>query len=240
MKHTVVQDKSVATTVGAIFILLTGLFVASSAASSLPVAEQTRFYAVEYEGNDAGELEVIIKRDGEGYLIRSISHLSVLAQLFLESHTVESRFEIINDGVRLVSGREVLTESGQVKREFNIDYDSNIVTFSAGEPLKFSNGARIEADSFPLTLMTSNTATLAGETYLAVSPKRARQYIYQPPVEETVSVPAGEFVTTRIVGIRNDDPNRSVSFWLDNDNQKLPVKIINSKNGKETVITLIK
>lgn len=240
MKSSAIKDKFVAATIGVTFIFLTAVFVASSAASALSVAEQIRFYAVEYEGQNAGELEVVIKRDGEGYLITSISHLSMLAQLFLESHTVESRFEIVNDQVRLVSGREVLTGSGQVKREFNIDYDSNIVTFSAGEPLKFSNGARIDADSFPLALMTSNPATLAGETYLAVSPKRARQYIYQPPVEETVSVPAGEFATTRVVGIRNDDPDRSVSFWLDNENQKLPVKIINSKNGKETIITLIK
>ena len=240
MRPLINKSKSIQLPVSLTTILLIAAFIASSMASASSVVEQTRIYAVEYQGKDAGELEVIIRREGEGYLVRSISHLSALAQLFLKSHTIESRFELKNDQLRLVSGREILNESGKVKREFSIDHDNNTVTFSAGEPIKFPQGFRIDADSFPLGLMTSNPTTLTGESYLSISPKRARQYIYQSPVEEIVSVPAGDFTTTRVVGIRNDNPNRSVSFWLDKGNQQLPVKITNSKDGRETILVLVK
>ena len=203
------------------------------------IKDQTHRYDVQYEGKDAGELEIIIKRDGGEYIVKSISHLSVLAQLFLKSYTIESRFEFNDKDLRLISGREILNESGKVNREFNIDYENNTVLFSKGEPLVFPEKIRIDADSFPLALMVSDLNSLSNKSYLSISPKRARQYVYQPPSLETVSVPAGEFSTTKIVGVRVGDPNRTISIWLDQNNQQLPVKIVNSKGGRETILTLI-
>ena len=214
-------------------------FLISSIAHSQVSMDQTRLYNVEYEGKDAGKLEVRIQRDGSEYLVRSISHLSVLAQLFLKSYTIESRFEIKKNGLRLVSGREILNESGEINREFNVNYDENTIFFSKGEPLVFPENIRIDADSFPLALMTSDLNSLAGESYLSISPKRARQYVYQPPTKETVSVPAGEFSTTKIIGAREDDPNRTISIWLNQDPQQLPVKIVNSKGDRKTTLVLV-
>ena len=219
--------------------LVSTAFLISSIAHSEASMDQTHVYDVEYEGKDAGKLEVRIKRDGSEYIVRSISHLSVLAQLVLKSYTIESRFAIQKDGLRLISGREILNESGEVNREFSVNYDKNTIFFSKGEPLVFPENIRIDADSFPLALMTSDLNSLVGESYLSISPKRARQYVYQPPTKETVSVPAGEFSTTKIVGAREDDPNRTISIWLDQNRQQLPVKIVNSKGGRETVLVLV-
>ena len=219
-------------------LALSALLVSSSGYSDAP-KDQSHRYDVQYEGKDAGELEIIIKRDGTEYVVQSISHLSVLAQLFLKSYTIESRFELKNKELRLVSGREILNESGEITREFNVDYDENTVFFSKGEPLVFPENIRIDADSFPLALMTSDLNTISDESYLSISPKRARQYVYQTPIQETVSVPAGEFSTNKIVGVRIGDPNRTVSIWLDQNSQQLPVKIVNSKGGRDTILALI-
>lgn len=202
-------------------------------------AEQTLRYAVDFMGQPAGEIEVVIKREGDEYLVTSISHPSLLAQMFLESYTLESRFSFDGEQLQLKSGKEILSETGEVQREFNVNHDNKVLSFSAGEPLNLPEGIRIEADSFPLLLMSSDLNTLAGQTYLSVSPKRARQYVYQEPEQESLSVPAGEFSTIKIVGVRSDSPDRKVNVWLNTGDDQIPVKITTSKDGRETTMTLM-
>ena len=220
-------------------VLALSAFLVSSIAYSEAPNDQSHRYDVQYDGKDAGELEITIKRDGTDYIVKSISHLSDLAQLFLKSYTIESRFELKNKEFRLVSGQKLLNESGEINREFKVDYEKNTVFFSKGEPFVFPENIQIDADSFPLALMTSDLNTLSDKPYLSISPKRARQYVYQPPIQETVSVPAGEFSTNKIVGVRKDNPNRTISIWLDQDSRQLPIKIVNSKDGRDTTLALI-
>lgn len=197
-------------------------------------------YGVNYRGSDAGELEVVIQKVDNEYVVSSISHLSILAQMFLKSTTIESRFEQQSGTLRLVSGKETLNETGKIKRSFDIDYATGKINFSDTESVPFAEDIIIEADSFPLGLILSDPESRKGKNYLSVNPKRARNFVYQDIVKDTVSVPAGTFDAIRIFSTRPDEPERKITIWLSDDETRVPVKIITGKNGKETVMELLK
>ena len=59
-----------------------------------------------------------------------------------------------------------------------------------------------------------------------------RDYLYEKPVEETVTVPAGEFTGWKITRRRTNRPDDSVSVWLNQAGNPVPVKIVIIKRGK--------
>lgn len=219
-------------------LLIASLLFFNAATHAAAVEPQTLLYQVQYQGQDAGQLEVIISREDSGYLITSISHLSLLAQMFLEATTVKSRFEKAGDSYRLVSGEEIATESGDVRRKFDVDYSRNQINFIKGEPLAFDPSVRMDADGFPLTLVMDKLDDLAGTQVLSVSPKRGRLYVHDKVREETITGPAGEFETRVLVIRRTDNAERTINYWLRKDNQ-IPVRIVTGKPGKETILNLL-
>lgn len=207
-----------------------------SAAVSLE--PQTLRYSVTYNNQNAGELEVIISRDHSGYQITAISHLSMLAKMFLESTTVTSRFEAFNDTFRLVSGKEIADDTNEVRRGFTVDHTSSKINFTKSDPLSFDPAVRMDADAFPLLLVLENGQVDTGNQLLSVSPKRGRLYEYNNGVEESVSVPAGDFQTSLIIASRKDDSGKSIRYWL-RRNDRIPVKITTGKPGNETTLELL-
>ena len=203
------------------------------------LAEQTLRYSVLYRGSDAGELEIVIKRNDEGYRVTSISHLSPLAQMLLKGHTIESDFDLVDGCPRLIGGREFLKESGELKREFNIDYTTNTVHFSHGDPIQFGPDLLLDADAFPLGLVLSCIDTIANQQLLTISPKRARLLTYQAPVDERLQTANGDIEAIRIVATREDNPENLKTIWLRKTGERNPVKIVSGKPDKLTIIELI-
>jgi len=222
-----------------LLLILAACILCFSAHASELVGKNLR-YSVNYQGAYAGELEIVIEKTDNEYVVSSISHLSLLAQVFLKSTTIESRFKDQSGTLLLVSGKETLNETGKIKRSFDVDYASGKINFSDSDPVPFSKDTIIQADSFPLGLVLSDLSSRKGKIYLSVNPKRARNYVYQKIDNETISVPAGTYNATRIFSTRPDEPERKVTMWLSDDNSQLPVKIITGKNGKETVLELLK
>ena len=210
------------------------------AACSDSITNQTLRYQVEFRGSDAGELEVIIESADSGYKVRSISHLSLLASMFLKSTTIESIYTIEDDQLLLKSGREIQNESAEEKRSFSVDYAAGKIVFSEGEPFSFAKDMPIDADGFPLWLMFSGADAYTNRKTISVSPKRARQYQYGNPVVESVNVPAGQFDSIKLEGSRMDNPGKTATIWLRKEGEAVPLKIITGEPGKQTTLSLLK
>ena len=78
------------------------------------INSQTLRYAVEYAKQNAGELEVVIQRneDQRQLKINAISHLSLLAKMFLTAQTSTTFFQIDGDQYRLLEGADYLKKDG--------------------------------------------------------------------------------------------------------------------------------
>lgn len=200
-------------------------------------AERTLRYSVEYQGRNLGKIEISISRDGEDCLVRSVSHPNPLAAMFLESHTIESRYRMRSGEAVLLSGRELLTKTGEVRRSFEVDHAAGRILFSAGEPTGFDTATRLVADPFPLGLLGAESAE--GGRFLSVNPKRARLFEAKGVVEEVVTVPAGTFATLRHDNAAPGNPERILRLWLRQGEDPVPVRIVSGRKGKRTVMELL-
>ena len=200
-------------------------------------AERTLRYSVEYQGRNLGKIEISIGRDGEDCLVRSVSRPNPLAAMFLESHTIESRYRMRSGEAVLLSGRELLTKTGEVRRSFEVDHAAGRILFSAGEPAGFDTATRLVADPFPLGLPGAGFAE--GGRFLSVNPKRARLFEAKGVAEEAVTVPAGTFATLRHDNAAPGNPERILRLWLRQGEDPVPVRIVSGRKGKRTVMELL-
>lgn len=202
------------------------------------IDSRTLRYGVDFQGQNAGELEVVIARDKDGYLVTAISHLSLLATMFLESTTIVTRFNKDGNTFQLASGEEQVSDSGEVRRKFDVDVKAQKIHFLEGDPLPFDPTVRMDADAFPMLLVLDPTDPKPGSQLLSVSPKRGRLYTHLDTVTELVEVPAGQFDTRRVTAERIDDPSRAIVYWL-RDSDRIPVRIETGKDGKKTTLVLL-
>jgi len=207
---------------------------------AIELENQTLRYSVDYRGTNAGALAIEISRSGDNYTIKTVSDLSLVAQLFLKSYTIETQFALVDGNTNLLSGKESLNQSGDTVREFMINHKTREVEYKGADNVKFDAATRVDADAFPLGMILSKTSDLIGKPYLSVSPKRARLFVVQETAQEEVTVPAGTFNTTLIKSVRPDDKDRFVQIWLQTGDNPVPVKIVSGKPGKVTTLTLTK
>ena len=80
--------------------------------------------------------------------------------------------------------------------------------------------------------------SIAGTRVREVSFKRTRNYTYQEPVEETVTVPAGEFSSWKISRYRIGRPADTVTVWLNKTGEPVPLKIAVRKRGRTSILRL--
>jgi len=202
--------------------------------------DQTLRYSVSYITQDAGELEIIISREGNQFKTTAISHLSPLAMMFLNGLTAETWFTIDGDLLRLERGHLLAHESTEVATSFEIDRDSGSVKFvpeKDADPVKESDV--FESTTFPLVLVTSDIQAIEGQHIREISPKRVRTYVYLAPEQETLEMDGVNYDTWKVTRHKLGDPTRTVTIWLDRNTQQIPVRIITTKDKKDTEIKLI-
>ena len=220
-------------------ILMVLALALPSAAFAEPPAEQTLKYKVNFRGHNAGELETVVERTEDGYLVKSISHLSLIAKAFLSNETAETVFRYVGDELVLQSGREYVTKSGKEIRNFKVDHDAGQILFSEGDPLTMEPGVRLEVDNFPLALMANGIDKAAGTKFYAVSTKRARLYQTEEPTREKVEVPAGEFDAILVQHTLPGDPSRIFRLWMRDGPQPIPLRVETGREGKLTIMELL-
>ena len=208
--------------------------------SALTIPDQTLRYSVTYSGQNAGELEISIRGDSRSYTVTSTSHLSNLAKLLLDAYTSETRFTWNGELLELNSSTERIQGNEGYERSYRINRHSLHVEYNDGKKVAIRPDDRFEAVSFPLILMHRSMDGIGGTRVREVSAKRVRDYTYGNPEEDSVEVPAGSFSTWKVTRQRVDRPDSSVTVWLNKYDVPIPVKIMTTKKGKNTVLQLIK
>ena len=217
----------------ALFPLLTTVGLAD-----VEIPDQALVYSVSYGSKNVGQVEIVIRNESDGYVLTSTTRPSKLAGLFLKEHTSDTRF-IRRDGELVPdSANEKLEGKKSYDRGFQFNYDNNQIEFSEGNVEAFEDGEQFESVTFPLLLMHRPIDSIEGMVVREVSPKRLRSYTYNKPTEDTVKVPAGEYSAWKITRFRTDKPEDTVTVWLDQSDNPVPVKIEIFKKGKKSTMNL--
>ena len=204
------------------------------------IENQTLRYAVSYDGRNAGEIEIVIRAENDGYLVTSTAKPSLLASLFVKAHTSTTRFVRHRGKVALDSGTESLAgdDTQGTVRGFHFDRARSRIEFSNGKHHAIQPGDQFEAAAFPLLLMLRPVERIAGARVRVVSFKRIRDYLYEAPMEAVVTVPAGAFSSWKINRHRTDRPTDTVTVWLNKTGAPVPVKITVKKKGRTSILRL--
>jgi len=225
-------------------IFLPGIFCFAllanwSTALAVGPDSQTLRYSVRYIGKYAGDLEVVIENSSIEIKATIISHLSTLASLFLTGLTEETWFSVKGDTVYLERGNTISQNNNSIERSFIIDRKQGLLIFDPGDPVPIEENEAFESTAFPMALMISDIGSIEGLQIREVSPKRARAYVYLAPEKEILELNDRQFKTWKVTRRRQDDATRTVTIWLDRNNQQIPLKIVTTKKNKDTVLTLL-
>ena len=211
------------------------LMVSVNTALAGSIKNQTLMYSVDYAGQNAGELEVIIETKGNQLSVTSHSHLSLLARMFLSAQTSKANFKIDGESLQLTDGADYQQKDQSLIRRFKIE--GSVITLDSGEQIAFQSSELLDTDIFPVALIASDLNTLPGRKVLVVSGKRVRADIYQAVVKEAITTPDGKMETSRVTRLKENTNDNFVTYWLDKD--QIPVKILSEKKGKKTILTLL-
>jgi len=219
---------------------LLALLLWAPAERAAAIEDQVLRYKALYGNINAGRLEVSIHREEAGYRVVSTGKPSALARLFrFNKYTTTTRFVRHRGEVALDSGTTVGRARGdEFTRSFRFNRTHDRIEFSDGEHSAIAPGERFEAAAFPLLLMLRPVETLEGARVREVSAWRAREYIYQQPVEEVVETPAGGFSSWKITRRRASRPADSVTVWLKQGDNPIPLKIAATRKGRTGTLLL--
>ena len=222
------------------FFALLLVIVHIDAIAEVTIIDQDLVYAVSYGKTNVGNLEISLRNENGDYLLTSITKPSTLASLVLKEHTSETKFILRNGELALHSAVEKLKGKESYDRGFTFDYENHTIELAEEKSSTFQSGDQFESVTFPLLLMYRDVNSIAGMEVSEVSPKRLRSYTYAEPEQETVKVPAGEFESWKIPRFRTDRPEDTVTVWLDQSDNPIPVKIEINKGGKVSTLVLSK
>ena len=220
------------------WVVAVAVMVVSARAAA--IEDQTLRYAAFYGNLSAGEVEINIRNENAGYVVTSTGKPSMLAAMFVKAHHSATRFVRHHGEVALDSGSEQLdgNDGDGYARWFRFDRARGRIEFSDGDHHAIQPGERFEAAAFPLLLMLRPVEQVAGLRVREVSARRARDYTYEKPVEEIVTVPAGEFASWKVARHRSDRPDDRVTVWLSQTGDPVPLKIAVTKKGKTSTLLL--
>ncbi len=201
---------------------------------------QTLRYAVKYQKYNAGELEVIIENDKKQIKTTIISHLSFLAKIFLTDLTIESQSNIEHQIAYLRRGHVLSRDNKTVERSFIIDRQQARINLEpSGKRVPINTADIFDLVAFPIALITSDIESIAGKTMQETSDKGIKAYRYLAPQQQTLEINGKKFETWQVTRQKADDITRTVTVWLDKNNQHIPLKVVSARKNKDTVILLL-
>ena len=211
------------------------------------IADQTLRYAAAYGGKNVGEIVIEIRTAHDGYVVTSTAEPNRLMALFVGSHIITTHFTRERDQVVLAHGHErEVKRNGKVSaRDFRVNRVQGRIEFSERERHAIAPDDHLESTAFPLLLMLRQIDEIEDTLVHEVSTKRVREYRYEAPLAEMVTLPSGTFASWRIRRHRTDRADHTVTVWLrkltdlQNRDDYIPLKIIVSKPGKSHSLTLV-
>ena len=212
--------------------------ISSPVRAETTISDQDLVYLASYGKTKAGQLFIQIRQTENGYLVTSTTKPSKLAGLLVKEHSTEARFGWRDGKLVPENAVEALKGKDSYDRGYTFDYENMTISLAEGKSSTFSEEDQFESVTYPLLLMHREIESIEGLEVKEVGPKRLRDYTYAKPEAETIKVPAGEFSTWKVTRYRTDKPEDTVTTWLDQSDNPVPVKIVVTKDGKPSILDL--
>lgn len=232
--------QKILTTFAAI-VLAAGLLSPLARAKSADIPSYTLTYSVQYRGTDLGELVIATSQQGEKVLVNGETFPNSIAYLLGDGKVKEViEYQRTDKGLRLVKVTELMGKDFSKKRVAKVSPMADRIELSNEESYHINPSEQVDAYTFPFLSLLGMNDSSPGQQERVVSTKRVRKYVYDAPVAENISVPAGRFATEKSSKRRVGDSSKVITVWISEDMPRFPVKIEVTKKGKkDATITLI-
>ena len=217
---------------------LAGLIFTTAAAALPDNLPPTLRYKASFEGIKAGELEVVITRSDNEYVVDTQDHLSAIAALFTRERYTRTVFGEIDGGrLILLRGHEQF-KGDEERREMVIGPDRTWAMLFDGRREVLPAGHEPIVPSFPLILMSTPLDQLANKPVVEIDGKKTRRYLYTTPVQ--APLPDEPDINTWKVVRERQDKAGTVTYYLAAEGPPVPllIEILNSQ-GRTSRLELI-
>ena len=204
-----------------------------------PVSIEYKIRISKFGNAVLGKVQSRLDTTESGYSIKSVTKAQGMALLIMQSNIQEScKFEVVDKRAmaRSYSG-------GTVKQtDYSVAYDwqKRKVSFSEKESLDMPQGYVVDN-----CIMWFATALLRGDLpenerlYIVDGKsKRIRGYRLRSNTKEVIDTSLGQKETVKMVLERELRPNRTLTFWLSETDQYLPVRIEESRKSRTTTFEI--
>lgn len=219
-------------------LLFVFLAVGQPLSADMP-GNQTLLYSLQYDGIDAGELEVVIEHADDRLRTTATSRPRGIARLFLSEQTVETRYRVEGNTAILEGGRLYSQDGDRADQGYLIDQKNRMIRFLNTTDQPILEDDLLGASDFPILLMTTEMSRIGGMTVRELTPEKSRYYIYETPVKEDIILNGNSYPAWKVIRNKRSEKNRSVTVWLDPGNRLIPLRIVSTKGGRSTVLTLL-
>lgn len=197
-------------------------------------------YTVTYGNNTPiGELEVNVSSQGNAVLVISSLKISnALARLFLDEYIIRNRFHMDHGQLVLVSGEASNLGSSEIVSSYVIDREKGVIQYPGQESITIPADVKFDTLDFPIVMSTADPESLAGTSVLIVGHTKASLYHYEAPQEETITLQGKQYDALKVTRNKSGESGRQVSVWLTNDAKRIPLRIVSSKRGMDSIFEI--
>ena len=204
------------------------------------IPSYTLRYAVSFQENSLGEVEIAIKNPGRGHVVvRGETFPNALANMFGDGKVIET-VEYTEHGnvLRLDRLTEEKGRKNPVTRNMRVDH-RNERLLTDRKQFMINNNDQIDAYSFPLLSILGLSDNSDGQEVQLVSASKVHRYRNLPSTHETIVNQAGSFKTLKRSKTRLNN-SRTIELWLTESKPTIPVQIqVNRDDGQQILISLI-
>ena len=225
---------------GIALAIILGGFSSSGIASTIQdIPAYTLRYAVTFQGNSLGELEISIRHQNEKIVVRGETFPNALAQMFGDGKVIET-VEYIQQGntLRLKRLTEQKGLNSPTTKTLTIDHISHQVS-ADGQQIGLDSNDQIDAYTFPLLSILGLSDVNPGDQVKLVSVEKIRRYRYLEPLRETIHNRAGSFATLKQSRSRVNS-SKTIALWITEKKPIMPVQIqVERNDGHQMLVSLI-
>lgn len=228
-------------------ILFASLIMTHNANALSPV---TIGYTIKFESSKFGKatlgrVENVLRATDSGYALESITKAQGMAAIIMGSNEQQScEFEVV-DG-KTVSNKYEGGRIGKTDYRVNFDWEGRKAQFSDNkdhtESIDLPEGYVVNNCSMWFAVAILKGQIPEGQTMYVVDGKnkRTRGFKLRSTSDEVISTKLGKKQVTKVVFERELRPGRTLTFWLSENDEYLPLRMQESRKSRTTTFEVTK
>lgn len=217
----------------------------ANALSPVTIGYKIKFESSKFGKATLGRVENVLRTNGTGYALESITKAQGMAAIIMGSNEQQScEFEVV-DG-KTVSNKYEGGRIGKTDYRVNFDWEGRKAQFSdkknITDSIDLPEGYVVNNCSMWFAVAILKGQIPEGQTMYVVDGKnkRIRGFKLRSTSNEVISTKLGEKQVTKVVFERELRPGRTLTFWLSDDDEYLPLKMQESRKSRTTTFEVTK